>query len=625
MCGIVGCDWPDKALVRKMMRCIVHRGPDQNSSYVDNRVSLGHQRLSIIDLSEKGKQPMSNRAGTTWIVFNGEIYNYKELRERLREKGFRFDSNTDTEVIIAAYDAYGQECVQHLRGDFSFCIYDTNKKQLFLARDRLGIKPLFYYFDGKKFLFASEYKSMLVHNFKREVSRVALNRFVTLRQNYGRETMLENVYRVLPGESLLYDLKTKKLSHNKFWRMTFDPKKIVRAPEQYFVKKLRGMLQDSVNEQLMSDVPLGAYLSGGLDSASIVALMHRSGVKDIKTFSVGFGEGEETDELKHAKRVSELFGTDHHEFTIGPDIAKNLPDIVWHCDEPLADPALLPVYLLSKQTKPKATVVLTGDGGDEVFAGYEQNKFMQLGRLPLPLRALGAPVIRALPGPVLSKFFKYASKLGTEGRKRATAFLSKKSPIDQYLEIVSIFNDKERAALTPGLPGVRNELAQYFSNKKPLINKTLHFECETLLPENMLHKNDRMTMAHSIEARVPLLDYRIAEFSEQIPPELKLKGMTEKYILRKAMQPFLPKQIVQRKKQRFYVPIDRWLSKDLRPMVDELLSPAELRESGVFNPATVQRIKDRYAHAPLFYARQLWTLLTFQLWHKQFVQGTRKI
>lgn len=619
MCGIAGFDFPDKKLVQKMMKLLAHRGPDQHDCFVDDKVSLGHQRLSIIDLSTKGKQPMPNSDLTKWIVFNGEIYNYKEIRSRLESLGHRFDSNTDTEVIVHSYDEWGEECVHQFNGDFAFCIYDVEKKKFFLARDRLGIKPLYYYFDGKQFLFASEYKAFLLHDVPRRTNRVALSKYLTLRYNYGRETLLDNVHRVLPGEWLVYDIKTKQLWHHKYWEVLFSPWKVVRAPEQYFTKAIRRFLQDSVMKRLMSDVPLGVYLSGGVDSGTIVALMNRSGVQDIKTFSVGFGYGEETDELRFAKTISERFSTDHHEFIVSPDVAKNLPKIVWHCDEPLADPALLPVFLLSQKTKPKATVVLTGDGGDEVFAGYEQNKFLKLGRAPLLARFLAIPALRALPASVLNKVFKYAEKLGSEGKQRAIGFLAQKRFVDQYLEIVSIFNSEERNALVPGLPSVREELARHYGSPNDVLNDTLKLEFESQLPENMLHKADRMTMAHGVEARVPFLDHRLVEFSEKIPTNLKLKGLTEKYILRKAMKPLLPKQVFNRKKQRFYVPIDRWLAKDLKPMTDELLSPNALRDSGVFQNHAVQRIRERYESAPLFYARQLWVLLTFQLWYEQFV------
>ncbi len=617
MCGIAGCDFDDRVLVKRMMHLVEHRGPDQNGIFCDGKVTLGHQRLSIIDLSEKGRQPMSNIEGTSWVVFNGEIYNYKEIRSRLEALGHRFESNTDTEVIVHAYDAYGFECVHQFNGDFAFCIYDSEKKLLFLARDRLGIKPLYYYFDGEHFLFASEYKSMLEFELPKRINQTALSRYLTLRYNYGRETMLDGVKRVLPGEWVVYDLKKKNLKTNRYWQVSFSKWKVSNASEQYFVQHVRELLQDAVVKRLMSDVPLGVYLSGGIDSGSIVALMHKAGIRNTKTFSVGFGYGEETDELKYAKTVSDKFGTDHKEFIVGPDIAKTLPKIVWHCDEPLADPTLLPVYLLSQKTKPSATVVLTGDGGDEVFGGYEQNKFLKLGQAPYPIRALASPAIHAMPSAVLTKFFKYAKKLGSEGKKRAVSFLSKKNPADQYLEIVSIFNEKERKNLSPGLQSIRSELAGFYQNDNPVLHNTLKLEYETQLPENMLHKADRMTMAHSIESRVPFLDHRLVEFSETIPASLKLKGFTEKYILRKTMQPLLPKQITQRKKQRFYVPIDRWLTTDLAPMADELLSPAALKESGVFNPKAVQKIIDSYKSSPLFYARQLWVLLTFQLWHQQ--------
>lgn len=617
MCGIVGFDFSDKSLLKKMMGAIAHRGPDQDGFFIDDDASLGHKRLSIIDLSAKGKQPMKNSSNTCCIVFNGEIYNFKEIRAKLENLGYNFNSNTDTEVIINAYEEYGVDCVNLFNGDFAFCIYDFVKKNFFLARDRLGIKPLYYFFDQKNFMFASEYKAFLLHDFKREINSNALSKYLSLRYNYGRDTLIKNIHRALPGEYIIYDLKSKKLHHKRFWEASFKPEKVLNNSEEFFAENTKNILKDSVAKRLMSDVPLGVFLSGGIDSASIVALMNSSGVEEINTFSVGFGYGEETDELKFSRMISEKFSTKHNEFIVSSNIAKVLPKIIWHCDEPLADPALLPVYLLSEKTKPKATVILTGDGGDEVFAGYEQNKFMKLASAPYALRRLASPIIKITPKSLLNKFFKYSSKLGSEGQKRAISFLNKKNKLDQYLEIISIFNETELKSIYNNASSFKNELSQFYQDNNNVLNQTLKLEFETQLPENMLHKGDSMTMAFGIESRVPFLDHNLVEFSEKIPPNLKLKGFKEKYILRKAMMPFLPKEIIKRKKQRFYVPIDRWLSNDLKPMVDDLLSTNSLRESGIFKIDAVQNIQNNYSSSPLFYARQLWVLLTFQIWHKE--------
>ncbi|MEM4259842.1 MAG: asparagine synthase (glutamine-hydrolyzing) [Candidatus Woesearchaeota archaeon] len=635
MCGILGFNFHDKALVKEMMGLLSHRGPDQHGMYLDDNVSLGHQRLSIIDLSTKGKQPMVDEKNDNVIVFNGEIYNFLEIKRDLIKKGHKFNSNTDTEVILKAYAEYDFNCLKFFNGDFAFCIYDRKKKIFFLARDRLGIKPLYYSFLDKQinvngdiynkkdyaenFIFASEYKAILAYDFKRNVNKIGLSRYLTLRYNYGRETLIDNIFRVLPGEYIIFNIKTKKIQKGKYWQVNFDPKKITKDNEDIISKKILELMRDSVQKRLMSDVPLGVYLSGGIDSGSVVSIMNALGVKDIKTFSVGFGYGEETDEIRYGKLISDTFATDHREFIVESSIAKNLPKIIWHCDEPLADPALLPVFLLSKKTKPHATVVLTGDGGDEVFAGYEQNKFMQLGKLHPVIKNFSVLVLNAMPAKYLKILFKYAPKLGEEGKKRAIEFLRKKDAVDQYVEIVSIFNAEEKKLLCTPLPYIRQELSHYFNDKNNVLNQVLKLEYDTQLPENMLHKADRMSMAYSVESRVPFLDHRLVEYSELIPPNLKLKGFNEKYILRRAMRHLLPKEILVRKKQRFYVPIDVWIKKDLSPMIDEKLGKNAIKESGVFNQEFISKIREKYNNSPLFYARQLWVLLTFQIWYEKFI------
>jgi asparagine synthase (glutamine-hydrolysing) len=511
-----------------------------------------------------------------------------------------------------------------LNGDFAFCVYDSQKKQLVLARDRLGVKPLYYFFDGKRFMFASEYKAFLAHPFQRTINRKALSRYLTFRYNYGRETLLNQVFRVLPGEIIIYDLKTKTLQHKRYW--STQPGRTSREPAAGLSRQLRALLNDSVRIRLMSDVPLGVFLSGGIDSGAIISAMHDAGVKNIQTFSVGFQTRSALldDDIRHARLLSNEFATDHHEYVIGHRIAALLPEVVWHCDEPLADPALLPTFELARNAKRHATVILTGDGGDELFAGYEQHKFMQLGRLPAPLRGLGAGAASMLPQSILNLFFPFARQLGDQGRRRAVEFLRHNNAAKQYLAIQSIFTPGERERLVPQLPDTSSETARYFNGPGTRLQQAMRFELENALPENMLHKSDRMGMAHGIEVRVPFLDHRIVGFSAAISDSLKLNGLTEKYLLRKAMRDCLPKRIVQRKKQRFYVPIDAWLRAELRPLAEEHLSTAALRESGLIAPEAVQRIQERYNRAPLFYARQLWTLLTLQLWQRQFITGDRR-
>lgn len=637
MCGITGFTWHEPGLLRRMSKRLTHRGPDQHSSYSDKQVSFGHRRLSIIDLSKQGRQPMSNEDGTVWITFNGEIYNYLDLKPDLEQKGHRFSSATDTEVIIHLYEEYGEQCVQKLWGDFAFAIYDSVKKKLFLARDRIGVKPLYYSFDTKtkEFLFASEIKAILAYErISRKINLSALRQYLTYRYVFGKHTIFTSVERVLSGECLTFDLRTKKITSKIYWDVDPSTNTIVQASEHYYVKQFLKLYEDSVQRRLMSDVPLGIYLSGGIDSSSITAMLHNIKKKandtaEIETFSIGFGT--QSDELPYSREVATFFNTNHHEFILESDSAKTLPTIIWHCDEPLADPALIPNYFLSQEAKKHVTVVLTGDGGDETFLGYEQAKFMHLAhRLQkIPLAAsLASTALCITPLSSLNKIFKYSSALGNKGIRRAQELLQTHDKQKAYTAITGLFNDKEIETLSNNTiqqtPSASLALKPFFDlPKTALLNKIAYLEIKTLLPENMLMKSDKMTMAHAIEARVPLLDHRITELSFKMPPHLKLNGWKEKYILKKSMQGKLPKNITQRKKQRFYVPIDHWIEDDLMPLTHTLLSPQTIHRQGYFTYDYIKKIFEKYPTAPLFYARQIWTLATFQIWHALYIDNIK--
>lgn len=636
MCGITGFNWEDKTLLKKMCNSIAHRGPDQKGLLIDKNASIGHRRLSIIDLSEKGKQPMSNEDETIWITFNGEIYNYLDLKPELEARGHKFKSETDTETIIHLYEEHGEQCVQQLWGDFAFAIYDSQKKKILLARDRIGVKPLFYHFEQPtgKFSFASEIKAIITDKqVKREINPNALRQYLTYRYVFGRETIFTNINRLLPGECATFDIKTKKLTIKKYWDANSENANIVNKTEQYYLKKFLELCENSVERRLMSDVPLGVYLSGGIDSSSIVAMMNmikqkKENIGEINTFSIGFGR-KESDETEYARQVSDYFNTNHKEFIVGSNAIKTLPKIIWHCDEPLADPALIPTFFLSQEAKKHATVVLTGDGGDETFAGYEQAKFMllanKINKIPFA-KNLAICGIKIMPDFVMNKIFKYSSAMGREGIKRAEELLrASNNKVKAYTAITGLFNDKEIKKLATNKinnaePAMNFLDKEFFANKKNnLLNRILYTELKTLLPENMLMKTDKMTMANAIEARVPLLDHRITELAFKMPTYLKLNGWKEKYILKKSMQDKLPKTITQRKKQRFYVPIDKWIKEDLKPVIEELLSNKTLETQGYFNKQHIQKILSKYNNAPLFYARQLWTLTTFQIWHSMYI------
>ncbi|PIN76947.1 asparagine synthase (glutamine-hydrolyzing) [Candidatus Woesearchaeota archaeon CG10_big_fil_rev_8_21_14_0_10_36_11] len=622
MCGIAGFyGFEDKKLIRQMTSLLQHRGPDQHNYYTDSTICLGHRRLSIIDLSKDGMQPMSNEDGSHQLIFNGEIYNYKELRTLLEQEGHRFKSKTDTEVIVHAYEEYGEQCVTKFNGCFAFAIYNMNTKTLFLARDRLGIKPLYYTHINGNFYFASEIKSLLASDeVTRTVNPEALNNYLSFYANPLPETMFKTIFKLLPGHTLT--LKNNKIHITKYWDITMKP---IKTPDSQ--KHLYTLLKDSVGKRLMSDVPLGVYLSGGVDSSSIVSLMtHFS--DNIKTFSVGF-ENAKGSELSRAKIMANHFNTDHTEIHIGTDSIKHLPKIVWHQDEPMGDPTSIPTYLLSKEATKKVTVVLTGEGADEQFAGYEQEKFMVLHqkyvqKVPLSLRKSLSIIFQKIPSRYYAQFFSYMDSLGEEGKRRLIEFITTNNNTKALLSMVSIFTDKEKVEATKG--SLRQEVVTnpvgkriHETYKNTALNKLLIFENKELLTENLLMKVDKNTMAHGIEARVPFLDHRVVEFASTLPQREKLKGMKDKYILRKAMEHHLPYKRHAQKKQRFFVPIDHWLKDELQPLVEELSSNPH------FNKEYIQKLKTNYTKSPLFYGRQMWTLLNFHLWYKQFIEQEKVI
>ena len=631
MCGIAGYNWNDKEAITKMLKIMNYRGPDDNGTYSDDGLTLGHLRLSIIDLSRRGRQPMSNREGNLVITFNGEIYNYQEIRKDLEKKGHKFNSDTDTEVILAAYRVYGTKCLDLFNGQFAFVIYDIDKKILFGARDRIGIKPLYYYNKEEKFIFGSEIKSLMVHNIPRKINNDSLNWFVSLRYSGGENTIFNDVKRLLAGHYFTYNLKTKELNISKYWDITYS---VTNKSESTAKRELKELLKDSVNKRLISDVPVGAYLSGGLDSSSIVAMMKQL-TDNVKTFSVGFGYGGNVDELKYAKQVSNHLNTDHTEIIVKSELVKNLPRLVWHGDEPLADPASLPYFLLSERAKKDATVILSGEGADELFAGYEQNKFLlqrnKLKLIPKPIRTIGSKSVDLVPEKGLNYFFAFASNIGKEGRKRFQNYvINIDDKSKAYSEIMGIFNNEERKELLSDDILSKVELYDhskrinktYYSNKNHYLNQILNYEMKEPLPENLLVKTDKSTMPFAIELRIPFLDHRMVEFASKLSPNLKLRNISnEKYILKEAMRPYLPKTIIQRKKHRFYVPIDLWLQReDIKGIFDSLLNKQIVERQGYFDYSAIEKIKKNYDTSPLFYARQLWTLLNFQIWHKIFIE-----
>jgi len=627
MCGIIGFNWKDKKLLKKSLKSIEHRGPDASGTFLDKAVSLGHRRLSIIDLSKAGRQPMSNEDKTIWIVFNGEIYNYKELKSELKTK-HNFRSATDTEVLIHLYEEYGFDMVNKLDGMFAFCIYDSKKKILFIARDRVGIKPLYYYFSGKDLMFCSEIKGIITNQkIKREVNINALVSYLIFRANIEEETLFKGVKKLKPGHCMIYDLKEDFLEIKKYWELN---KKDEKKSESDYVKKLKESLERSVKSQMMSDVPYGAYLSGGVDSGTIVSLMSKFSNKPIKTFSVGFKEADDN-EMAEAREISKKLKTDHHELWIDKNAIKYLPEIIFHADEPMADPTAIPIYLLSKYAKKYCTVILTGEGSDELFAGYPQYKFMKLHKkfirpFPKSLRKIGIKIFNILPSSLLDKGFKFSSALGEKGKERLKNFVLSDDYATQYLEQVSIFNEEEIKELLGKSIAYYNYKKEYFNS---ISDKNLIWNCELIdfkgnMVDDLLMKLDKNTMAFSVEGRVPFLNNEIIELSSKIPDNLKLKGMlNDKNILRKAVSDIVPKKTMERRKKHFFVPIDRWFKHELRDVAEKLLSEDNIKKQGIFNYEYINKIKDNFKNSKLFYSRQLWTLLVFQIWYKQFIENEK--
>ncbi|MBN2014527.1 MAG: asparagine synthase (glutamine-hydrolyzing) [Candidatus Altiarchaeota archaeon] len=622
MCGISGFNWCDTELIREMDNRLKHRGPDGEGTYVDDHVSLGHRRLAIIDLSENGRQPMSNEDESVWITYNGEVYNFRELRVDLEVKGHRFKSKTDTETLVHAYEEYGSDFVNKLDGMFAFCIYDSRKRMLFLCRDRLGIKPLYYYWDGSRFIFSSEIKGILEHPIERRINPIVLNEFMSMRYISHQETIFKNIYRMLPGELMSFSLEEKKLNRSFYWDTGGIDEVCVGWNDAKNVIEKR--LSDAVNKQLIADVPVGVFLSGGIDSSAVTAFI-RSLDKDreIKTFSIAFEHGDQVNELPYAKTVSDLLNTKHREFMIGPSSFQDIRKIVSSFDEPMADPASIPLYHLSKKTSKYVKVVLVGDGADELFAGYDQHRFIGLHSrirkiMPQRLRSLGAYLVRLTPSMVFKQMYKYYDDLGERGRERIEELLELDNNFDVYFNLYQAFTDTERREV---LGGSFREL-DFLRERKHLfsdMNQVLRYDIKYLLAEGYLMKTDKMTMAHSLEARVPFLDHELVEFVLGLPYSFKYNRRMTKFILRDILKKHLPKEIVSRKKQTFHVPIDRWIQYDLKDDFGGILSRENVGEHGLFSYKYIEKVFDRFNRSPFYYARQLWNLATFQIWYEEYM------
>ena len=627
MCGIAGFFGPEENLdsterretVKRMCDIIEHRGPDDEGFYTEGGVALGMRRLSIIDLVT-GHQPISNEDGSIWIVFNGEIYNFCELRDDLVARGHTFQTQTDTEAIVHLYEEMGEACVERLRGMFGFAIWDRRERKLFLARDRVGKKPLHYSLAGDTLVFGSEIKSILQHpDIAREVNIEAISDFLSFGYVPDPQTAFRGITKLPPGHTLTF--KNGRLSTRCYW--DFDYRQADEAEygrdESYYVERLRELIAESVKLRLVSDVPLGAFLSGGIDSSTVVAMMARQMDRPVKTFSIGFSESS-FDELHHARITARHFNTDHHEFVVTPDVCKIVEDIVWHHDEPFGDVSSIPTYMVSKMAREHVTVILSGDGGDELFAGYERyliDRDRQVfERIPGFIRRnLMLRASRALPRAVYGKNF--LRNVALEGDARYVDSLSYFDE-DAKQELLSAEIRRELGGRDSSA-GYRQLLTVPHSAKH--IDRLLYLDSKTYLPGDILTKVDRMSMAHSIEARVPLLDYKLIEFVQTIPASLKLRGRMTKHILKQAVRGLVPDQIIDRPKQGFGVPIAKWLNNELRDMLHDTLTDSRTRQRGYFNQQSVEAILNEHARGRRDNSRHLWGLLTLELWQRTFIDN----
>ena len=612
MCGICGMvGFEDKNLLRKMCDIMHHRGFDDSGLFIDKNIGLGHTRLSIIDL-KTGHQPIHNEDGSIVVVCNGEIYNFEELRDQLEKKGHKFYTSSDTEVIVHLYEEFGEGCIEKLRGMFAFAIWDSKEEKLFLARDRLGIKPLYYTFFNGAFLFGSEIKSILQYEgIKKEVDLNALRDFLTFCYVPAPRTMFKGINKLSQGCFLV--CKNGEVNIKKYWEAKINP---TNLSEKYCVEKLRNMLTESVKMRLMSEVPLGAFLSGGLDSSAIVAIMSSLMDEPVKTVSAVF-EDSKYDESNYAKIVAEQFGTEHHEVSLNTKDIEILPEIIWHFDEPTLDASAIPEYLISEKAKKYVTVVLVGEGADEIFLGYDQCKIIP--RIYAHKRFF--PVITKV-APAFSLLSKFPSrKVRRYADFAVNIGCSLGNPGETYKAFMERFTEKESGELVDNFGFEREDIFnEYFDGgctKDGIIKSISQFDMNVILPDMFLMNVDKMTMAHTLEARVPFLDHKLVEFGGNIPLHLKMKGSDEKYILKRAMKDVLPKEIIKRKKHPFIVPIVDWFEKDLKEISNQLLSKENIRRQGYFNYDFVKKVLSR--NNPNY--NQPLALVYFELWHKIFIEG----
>jgi len=644
MCGIAGmAGIADEVLLKEMLAITRHRGPNDSGMYIakgptaGSRMAIGNNRLSIIDLSAAGHQPMCNEDGTVWIAYNGETYNFSELRQELLDDGHQFKSHTDTEVLVHLYEKCGPDMVKRLNGMFAFAVWDNHNQELWIFRDRMGIKPLFYTKVGDRLYFASEIKALLAcEEIGVEVDRNSLCQYLAYLYVPNPDSMFKGIYKLPPGHSLRW--QNGEIQVKCYWDLSYG--NYFQESEATLAERFRELLVAATRRQLISDVPVGFFLSGGLDSSTLVACAAHAGESSLKCYSIAYKEeyrGTEqcTDDARFARLVADHFGAQFHQIVVDPDVVSLLPKVVWHLDDPVADPAAIATYLISQAAASEVTVLMSGQGADEVLGGYRAYRIHKLAAwlrfIPRHLREVTAPdllkwasvqkdrVIGITPGLLLAAC-RYTDKvLRTAGMARTEQYAAFRS----YLldEDMRRLLSAECNASTPEWSH-RNTFLELFEkvSGQDYLNQMLYVDAKSFLPDLNLAVADKLSMACSMEVRVPFLDNEIVEFLERVPPSLKIHGYTQKYLLRKAMDGVLPNEILRRRKAAFGLPVRAWLKNQLREMLTDMLSEERIRRRGLFDAAAVTQMIRENESGERDYTLQLWGLLTLELWHQAFVE-----
>ena len=624
MCGIAGFIYKDREaeekLLRKMLSLIIHRGPDEEGVYVKDNCAIGMRRLNIIDLNT-GSQPIFSKDRKKVIVYNGEFYPFKKFRDDLEEK-YEFYTKTDTEVILHLYEEYGLSFVEKLSGMYAIAIWDETEKKLILVRDRVGIKPLYYTLtDSGTIVFGSEPKTILLHpEVKREVDPQALELFLSLEYIPAPLSIFKNIRKLPPAHFLIY--KEGKIEVREYWKIE---NKTFKAEENEYIEGIDKLLEKSVKERLISDVPLGAFLSGGVDSSSVVGKMRKIGVDPLLTFSIGFDE-KSYNELPFSQKVAEIFKTDHYIEKVSPNTISLIKKLIFHLDDPIGDFSIFPTYLVSKIAKKRVTVSLSGDGGDELFAGYEHYIAQKISNLTrkIPLLKQSASLLSSLlPPSPKKKGFVNRIKRYSRGLNLSPSLRHFRWMLFLTLEEKKrLFSEKLKKELELDKEiHEREPLKKVFEKAKDFdpINGELYIDFKTYLVDNILVKVDRMSMATSLEARVPILDHNLVEFAFKIPGQYKLKGLMTKYIFKKNAEKMLPKEIVYREKQGFSIPIKNWLKNELKPLLYNFLSKENVEKIGFFNPEEIERFIREHTEGKENHSHILWALLLFHMWYEFYI------